>query len=184
MRRSLARRSRSRRRLAVQPRRPQSGSDALAVRTRGERSRPDGNARTRARDRGHDDGPAVLHIRHPGRDRDQHGTAAGTAGDASPVHRSRQLRACTRQHRSLGFSRCRHSRRARRDQEVPPTIPRRSASKGISRNGATSSRRSGSERAPATPFRDGFEATRVVTAIYRSAAEGRAVTPNDVSPQV
>jgi predicted dehydrogenase len=39
-------------------------------------------------------------------------------------------------------------------------------------------------RAPATPFRDGFEATRVVTAIYRSAAEGRAIMPNDVSPQV
>jgi predicted dehydrogenase len=39
-------------------------------------------------------------------------------------------------------------------------------------------------RAPATSFREGFEATRVVTAIYRSAAEGRAVTPNDISPQV
>ncbi|MET4256169.1 UDP-N-acetyl-2-amino-2-deoxyglucuronate dehydrogenase [Bradyrhizobium sp. S3.12.5] len=39
-------------------------------------------------------------------------------------------------------------------------------------------------RAPATPFRDGFEATRVVTAIYRSAAEGRAVTPNDVLPEM
>lgn len=39
-------------------------------------------------------------------------------------------------------------------------------------------------RAPAVPFRDGFEATRVVTAIYRSAAEGRAVTPNDISPLV
>ncbi len=39
-------------------------------------------------------------------------------------------------------------------------------------------------RAPAVPFRDGFEATRVITAIYRSAEEGRAITPNDISSLV
>jgi predicted dehydrogenase len=39
-------------------------------------------------------------------------------------------------------------------------------------------------RPPASPFRDGFEAARLVDAIYRSAAEGRAISPSEVAPEV
>jgi predicted dehydrogenase len=39
-------------------------------------------------------------------------------------------------------------------------------------------------RPPASSFRDGFEAARLVDAIYRSAAEGRAVRPSEIAPEV
>jgi predicted dehydrogenase len=39
-------------------------------------------------------------------------------------------------------------------------------------------------RQPASSFRDGFEAARLVGAIYRSAAEGRAISPSEVAPEV
>jgi predicted dehydrogenase len=38
-------------------------------------------------------------------------------------------------------------------------------------------------RPPASTFRDGFEAARLVDAVYRSAAEGRAVCPNEISAE-
>ena len=37
-------------------------------------------------------------------------------------------------------------------------------------------------RAPFVPFRDGFEAVRIVAAIYRSAENGRAVSPSAIAP--
>lgn len=38
-------------------------------------------------------------------------------------------------------------------------------------------------RKPSVPFRDGFEAVRVVAAIYRSAEDGRAVSPATIAPE-
>jgi predicted dehydrogenase len=39
-------------------------------------------------------------------------------------------------------------------------------------------------RPPASSFRDGFEAARLVDAIYRSASEGRAVSPGEIASEV
>jgi predicted dehydrogenase len=39
-------------------------------------------------------------------------------------------------------------------------------------------------RSPASSFRDGFEAARLVDAIYRSASEGRSISRNEIAPEV
>ncbi|WP_354102848.1 Gfo/Idh/MocA family oxidoreductase [Bradyrhizobium sp. RT7b] len=92
------------------------------------------------------------------------------------------MRARKRQHRALGFSR--HCGAAK----CGGVGSAASDPKAIGIGGHIAQWRDfvravREQRPPASTFRDGFEAARLVDAIYRSAAEGRAVSPNEIAAE-